>query len=479
MKKIKSSLPLKLIASFLAIAVISAALVSLFVHLTSANRLNTLVVSQQRSYLQTALVDYYSQYGSWAGVEENWPKFTIPIPNSNNAAFPPQTGSNGQPAPNRQAFERFSLFGLADKNGVMVVGLNPNYPIDTLVPTKALKAGLAIEVNGEQVGTILTANLRPQLTPEESLYLNRTNQAILLAGLAAIVIALAGGILLARELSRPIKELTLATSKITKGELGQEVTVRSTDEVGQLAASFNQMSKEVAHVNLLRRQMTADIAHDLRTPLTVISGYIEAMRDQVLDPTPERLAIIYTEIELLQKLVEDLRELSQAEAGELRLNRQQLPPGELLDRAASLFANAAKTKEIDLRTIVNPELPALYVDEARMMQVMENLISNALRYTLSGGKIILRAALENNQICLSVEDTGQGIAPEDLPLVFNRLYRGDPSRAENEGSTGLGLSIAKAFVQAHAGTISVESTLGKGTIIFIHLPIEKHRNNNE
>ena len=147
------------------------------------------------------------------------------------------------------------------------------------------------------------------------------------------------------------------------------------------------MSKEVARANLLRRQMTADIAHDLRTPMTVISGYIEAMRDQVLEPSEARLTMIYSEIEHLQKLVDDLRVLSQAEAGELRLNRQWIQPEELIERAAALFTNLAESKDIHMLTDIKQPLPEIWIDEARIMQVLENLISNALRYTPGGGSI--------------------------------------------------------------------------------------------
>jgi signal transduction histidine kinase len=482
MKKIHFSLAWKLILSFLIIAITSVALVIFLIRLTTIDRFNSLIVDQQRNYLQIAAADYYTTNGSWDGINQVWANLIPPIPENNpdpnlsnvqTDIQQPADNNNSLPPDKRDGIDRFRLFGLADANGVVIVSLNPEYPAGKVLSASELKSGEPIEVNGETVGTILTANLQPKLTPAEDRYLSRTNQAILVAGLAALVIALVFGILLARQLTKPIQELTLATSKIAEGELEQEVQVRSDDEVGQLTTSFNRMSKEVARANLLRRQMTADIAHDLRTPLTVISGYIEAMRDQVLEPSEARLTMIYSEIEHLQKLVDDLRVLSQAEAGELRLNRQWIQPEELIERAAALFTNLAESKDIHMLTDIKQPLPEIWIDEARIMQVLENLISNALRYTPGGGSITVSGEASAQEIIMAVQDTGSGIAPEDVPLVFQRLYRADSSRTETEGSTGLGLSIAKAFVESHGGTISVESVLNQGTRMVIHLPVSK------
>jgi signal transduction histidine kinase len=219
--------------------------------------------------------------------------------------------------------------------------------------------------------------------------------------------------------------------------------------------------------------MTADIAHELRTPLTVIAGYIESMRDGVLAPSPDRLGVIYAEIEHLQRLVGDLRLLSQADAGELKLNRQPLPPLELLQQAAASFAHQAQQKGVRLHLSPNGPLAPIHVDETRMLQVLGNLLSNALRYTPPGGQVELRAAsgAAGAGVTLSVQDTGPGIAPDDLPHIFNRFYRADPSRAEDSGASGLGLAIAKALVEAHGGALSAVSALGQGTTFTIHFPV--------
>jgi signal transduction histidine kinase len=231
------------------------------------------------------------------------------------------------------------------------------------------------------------------------------------------------------------------------------------------------MSQAVARANAARRQMTADVAHELRTPLTVIAGYIESMRDGVLAPTPERLSVIYAEIEHLQHLVGDLRTLSQADAGELKLHKQLVSPDELLQQARAAFEHQAAQKGVRLELNLNGEIPPITLDETRMAQVLSNLLSNALRLTPAGGRVVLGATATGDGVTLTVQDTGPGIAPADLPFIFDRFYRADPSRAEERGESGLGLAIVKSLVDAHQGTIEAQSDLGRGTSFFIHLPV--------
>jgi two-component system sensor histidine kinase BaeS len=320
------------------------------------------------------------------------------------------------------------------------------------------------------VGTILTANEPPGFNPQEAQFLQRTNEALIFAMLGALLVTLAIGILLARTLTRPLHALTLAAQSITQGQLEQEVKVGANDEIGQLATAFNRMSQEVARVNQLRRQMTADIAHDLRTPLTVISGYVESMRDGDLRPTPERFALMYSEIERLQNLVGDLRMLSMADAGELSLNPQSLSPKNLLERAAALFRHQAEGQQVAIQVEASDDLPSIRVDEARMIQVLGNLISNALRYSLPGGTITLAVQSSGDEVEIRVEDTGVGIPEEELPYIFNRFHRGDKSRHTETGETGLGLAIVKALVEAHGGSVLAESRQGQGTVIQLVFP---------
>jgi signal transduction histidine kinase len=463
------SLYWKLTLAFMLVAFTTAALVALFIRLTSANQLMQLVIEQQRSSLQQTLQSYYAANGSWEGVAQNWSQIqslVLPTP----ASPPPDHPPPDNHPPDGQ--DRKNFLGLADTQGMVIVSVDPNYPAGSSLPASILQAGTPVSVDGQQVGTILTANEPPGFNPQEAQFLQRTNEALIFAMLGALLVALVIGILLARTLTHPLQALTRAAQSITQGQLEQEVKVGANDEIGQLATAFNRMSQEVARVNQLRRQMTADIAHDLRTPLTVISGYVESMRDGDLKPTTERFALIYSEIERLQNLVGDLRMLSMADAGELSLNPQSLSPKNLLERAYALFHHQAEGQQVTIQVRAGDDLPNIRVDEARMIQVLGNLISNALRYTLSGGTITLAAQASGDGLEIRVEDTGVGIPEEELPNIFNRFHRGDKSRHTEMGETGLGLAIVKALVEAHSGSVSAESKPGRGTIIRLVFPVD-------
>ncbi len=467
------SLYWKLTLSFMLVAFITAALVALFIRISNVDRLSQFIVEQQRSNLETVLSSYYDTNGSWEGVAQDWGELQF-------LSFPTQSASGTQssfvdnpPPDNRPpgGQVRRNFLGLADAQGNVIVSVDPNYPAGSVLPAAVLKSGTAIMAEGKQVGTILTARQPPTLNPQEARFLSRTNEALIFASIGALLVALLLGTLLARNLTSPLKALTLAAHGITQGQLEQQVRVNTNDEIGQLASAFNRMSQEVARVNQQRRQMTADIAHDLRTPLTVISGYIESMRDDILKPTPQRLSLIYSEIERLQNLVGDLRMLSLADAGELSLNPQAMPPKVLLERAAALFLNQAEGQNVKIVVDAAGNLPEMCVDEARMMQILGNLICNSLRYTPSGGSILLSAQLYQGKIEVCVRDNGEGISPDELPYIFDRFHRADKSRHSESSESGLGLAIVKALVESHRGSATAESIPGQGTTIHLIFPV--------
>lgn len=460
----RNSLLWKLTLAFILVAITTAALVAIFIRITSVDRLNRLILDQQRSSLQTALSEYYSTSGSWKDISNQWQHLRT-------QSFPILPQNNNPHIPNVR--DRRRLFGLVDTNGKVLISIDPHYPNGSTVPPDILNTGTPVIVNNTQVGSILTANLDPGFNPEENLFLQRTNEALIFAVIGAVVISLLIGILLARTLIRPLRALTDAAQNIAQGQLEQQVNVKATDELGQLAAAFNRMSQEVTRVNQLRRQMTADIAHDLRTPLTVIAGYVESMRDGVLQPTPARLSIIYTEIERLQNLVGDLKMLSQVDSGELPLHPLPVAPEKLLEIAAAPFQHRAEQQQIQLEVKSGEKLPLVRVDEARMMQVFGNLLSNAMRYTPKGGCIELSGKLDKNHVALIVRDNGEGISEEELPYIFDRFHRADKSRHADAGETGLGLAIVKALVEAHGGSVAAESKPDQGTSIIIYLPISQ------
>jgi signal transduction histidine kinase len=454
------SLSWKLTLAFLLVALTAALLLAVTIRLTSAGQLDRLIVEQRRSEFQALLADYYQANGSWIGVQSYLMQMR---------AGPPFGYQGNRPAEGRR--DRRELFGLADSDGNVIIPLRGEYPSGTRVPPNVLARGEPVVVDGQTVGVILTAALPPGLNPEEAAYLQRTTAALTLAGIGAVIVAVLVGVWLARTLTRPLRALTDAAHRMASGQLEQAVNVRSADEIGELAAAFNRMSREVARANQARKQMTADVAHELRTPLTVIAGYIESMRDGVLAATPERLGVIYAEIERLQHLVGDLRTLSQADAGELKLNLEPLSPMELLQQAQAAFAHQAAQKGVTLRVEAERNLPAVNGDEVRLLQVLSNLVSNALRYTPEGGQIVLGATVNGErQVALTVRDTGPGIAPDDLPFIFNRFYRADKARATESGESGLGLAIAKALAEAHGGALTVQSAPGQGSTFTLQLP---------
>jgi signal transduction histidine kinase len=270
-----------------------------------------------------------------------------------------------------------------------------------------------------------------------------------------------------------LRDLTAATRAVAAGDLDMQVDVRSKDELGELARSFNQMSTELAHARDLRRQMTADIAHELRTPLSLILGHSEALSEGVLPPTGETLRVIHDEAKRLSRLVEDLRLLALSEAQELPLAFERASPQAVVGRAMNAHLPQARQKGISLNGNADPDLPDINVDQDRLAQVLDNLISNALRFTPPDGAVSLSATRIPDSVQIVVQDSGPGVPAEELPLIFDRFYRGDKARQRHEGGAGLGLAIARSIVEAHGGQIRAESAPGEGLRLTIELPIQR------
>lgn len=446
------SLSFKLTLAFLLVGLVGAALVAVFVSMRTQSAFDQFVSESYQQQIIDQLAEYYRQNGSWDGLD------AIGVRSAGD--------DDGHPA-----YMRVPL-ALVEPGGRVVLG-SRNYRQGETLAANALKHALPIKVNGDTVG-LLVLDVRDDFTREavspEQDFLNRVNQAIIYSAIGAGALALILGLLLARAISQPVKEMTTATHRMAEGELGVQVPVRTRDELGNLASSFNRMSADLSTSNQLRRQMTADIAHDLRTPLSVILGYTEALADGKLTGQPAIYEAMYGEARLLNHLVEDLRTLSLADAGELSLNRGWLPPAEIIERTAASHTALAAQQGIELRSEVTAGLPLVYVDRERMAQVLANLVSNALRYTPAGGAITLRAAQSGpDRVQLSVSDTGPGIATEHLPFVFKRFYRADAARQSN-GESGLGLAIARSIVEAHGGEIRVDSEPGHGATFTMTLP---------
>lgn len=455
------SLTLKLTLGFMLISLIGMSLAAMIIRGFTETEFNRYLYDQDKESIISVLENYYTQHGNWDGVGE----FLFPKPENTGDPF------SAQELANRSMYRQRNHYIVLDADGHVVYGSE--------IKGKSLdddfeENGTAIQVNGAVVGWLLPDNVHSDSLdklPEDAFLVN-VEKAIVISLLITVVLAVLLGWLFTRFLTRPLRDLTHATQAVAQGKLGTRVDIRSRDEIGNLATSFNQMSTDLEKANRIRREMTADIAHDLRTPLSVLLGYTEALSDGKLPGTPEIYQVMHQETRHLKVLIDDLRTLSMADAGELPLNLQLIQPGMIFQRTAAALKARAEEKGIQIEMELAEPLPDLQLDPDRMAQVFGNLVSNALRYTPPQGKITLAAFVRAGNVIMQVRDTGTGIAPEDLPNIFNRFYRGEKSRQDN-GDAGLGLSIAKSLVELHHGTIQVESKPGEGAVFTISLPVKK------
>jgi two-component system sensor histidine kinase BaeS len=444
------SISTKLILAFLTTSLLGILGVALSLGWATNRAFEKFVFDQNRGNMVGALAQHYQQYGNWNEI----------------GSFVPGPGFTGEREPGIP-------FILVGENGQVIRGGTP-HQAGQVLPPEIMAGGIPIQVEGQIVGTLIfTPNPFRENSPERA-FVERNSRVILFSGLGAALVALILGIFLSRTISRPIRELTRATQAISQGVLGQQVAVRTRDELGQLAQSFNQMSADLERSIRTRKQMTADIAHELRTPLSVIIGHADAVHDEVLPPTRENFEIIRDEAERLEHIVEDLRILSLADAGELTLSLHPVKPAGLLRDVITAHAPRARQKKIRLDLETDPELPEIFVDAGRVNQVLGNILDNAIRHTPADGKVLLaaRPGGDKGTVALLVEDTGPGVPDEDLPRIFDRLYRSDVSRQRDAGGSGLGLAIARSIVQAHGGSIHAENRVPNGLRVVLVFPVK-------
>jgi histidine kinase len=299
-------------------------------------------------------------------------------------------------------------------------------------------------------------------------------ESLFLAGLAALASALVVAILVSRWMVAPLRRMSLASQRIAQGRYTERVDLGRGDEIGALAASFNRMAEALQQVESRRKQLIADVAHELRTPLTTIKGSIEGLLDGMLPARAATFTQIGQEAERLTRLVDDLQELSRVEAGEFSLDCEPVVLSDLAVPIGKRFAIQYAEKGVDLRLEIPAGLPPLWADEGRLVQVLTNLLANALQHTPAGGTVRVTAEHDAGEVRIGVCDTGEGIPGEQLTRIFDRFHRVDPSRSrQSGGGSGIGLTIARYLVEAHQGRIWAESG-GKdqGSSFWFTLPLK-------
>lgn len=297
-------------------------------------------------------------------------------------------------------------------------------------------------------------------------------EAVLFAAVVASLFAVVISLLVTRRIVVPINDMTQASRRIAQGRYNERVPVAGQDQMAELARSFNQMAEALENIENTRRSLIADVAHELKTPLASIQGYIEGLIDGVLPAQPATYNLIYREASRLQRLVRDLEELSRLEAGKVGLRPRSLPVQALVDLAVERLRPQFQDKSIVITTHLPSDPPHVLADEDRIVQVLLNLLGNALQYSPTGGRVSVRVVQEGPFARISVTDTGMGIAADHLPHIFERFYRVDKSRSRAGGGTGIGLTIAQHIVEAHGGRIWAESPgPGRGSTFHFTLPI--------
>lgn len=418
--------------------------------------------------LVSRLEEYYSTNGSWQGVEFLFgPGGMMPGMGRNRGG-----GMMGHQRIRLAAPEGRILYD-SDPGGTEFPGLSP------------AEMQSAIPLNGplgETAGYLMINGGMNVLTADAVPLIERLNQAALRAGGIALAAALVLALLLAAGLLRPIHNLTIAAEHLAEGDLNTRVPVRGHDELSTLARAFNTMTESLQQSEERRKAMTADIAHELRTPLSVQRAQLEAIQDGIYPLTIENLQPVLDQNEMLSRLVDDLRTLALADAGELPLERVWVDLNRLLDRSLTRFKATAEAKKIifSLETQQpGAECPGVWGDPVRLEQILNNLLSNAIRHTPEGGQVRLEMSCYPDWLELRVRDSGKGIPPDAMPYVFDRFYRASRSRTRDEGGSGLGLSIARQLALAHGGTLVAENYPAGGAVFTLRLPVQPGERNRE
>ncbi|RPI47597.1 MAG: sensor histidine kinase [Chloroflexi bacterium] len=418
------------------------------------------------------LIAYYDGAGGWEGVESLLARATF-------------VGDLPPSPPGGEFTRRFTAPAgavdviLADARSRVVYDSTGEATGEKLPRADRSKALPIARDDGEVIGYLLLSlpGGDDRLGELEQRFLDRMRNILITGAALAVGVALVMGALLSRSLTAPLQRLAAAARAVATGDLGHRVRAEGSDELIEVARAFNDMTTALGESERQRRNMVADVAHELRSPLTVLQGNLRAMLDGVYELDVAEISSLYDETRLLSRLVDDLRDLALADAGQLRLTLRPMDLVPLIQNATDTLASAAEGQGVTLDGRLAEDLPPVQADADRVSQVLRNLLINALRHTPPGGAVTVTATASANGsgVEVAVSDTGEGIAPENLGHVFERFWRSDPARTRTGslgrmGGTGLGLSVAQSLVEAHGGRIWVESTPGRGSTFRFSLP---------
>lgn len=465
------SLRARLIVMTLVVAVIAVVCVGLLSRSMTLLEFRTYITNKGDTDLEplrAQLVEHYQQQGSWKDVQPLLGRLAATAgkqlilvdPERKVIAKAPFQSSHDEiiiTPTHDLTWQRKQL-----QNGVVVA--------DEMVLKNVPNVQLA-DSRGVVVGAVYVAPppLESKRRPEEA-FVRALNRTLLLAALISAAVALLVAIVLSRRILRPVAALTAAVRRMENGELSQRVDATSKDEIGELGRSFNSMADSLTRAEQLRRNMVNDVAHELRTPLTNIRCQIETMQDGLAEPTPAVIDSLHEEAMLLHHLIDDLQDLSLADAGQLSLHPRSIGVTAAVTLAVNSMQSQVSDAEISMKIGISEDCPDVLADSKRLGQVLRNLLSNAISHTPRGGLIEISGAPAGSYVELSVADTGSGIPRADQFLVFERFYRTDASRNRATGGAGLGLAIVKQIVEAHGGKIHLQSEVGKGTTVRFTLP---------
>jgi signal transduction histidine kinase len=443
----------RLALAFAVVAMIGIGLAALMADQAVNREFRTFIARNQaelqNSNLTTQLVDYYTAHQNWQGVDAIFTA-TLPPPQ-------PQQTQPGQPPRHNNPSPELVLAG-ADWR---IVYDSSQRRTGQILGQSDRDLALTLQAQDQPIGYLLfTPDPIGTLSPPEQFFINQVQYGLLLAAFSASLSGVLLGLAFSLTLTRPLDRLAKAARAIAAKDLTQRVKPGGTMEVANVATAFNDMASSLQKSEELRRNLVADVAHELRTPLSVMQGSLTAQLDGVFPLDLAETAKLYDE-----------RELAQVEAGQLQLNIGAIAVRPLIESTVGAFAGAASEKQITLKVEASSDVPPVKADSERVAQVLRVLLSNALRHTPANGTITSAAAVLADQVEVSVRDTGDGIATDELPYVFDRFWRGDKSRARETGGTGLGLAIAKQLIEAQGGSIGVESQASQGSRFWFRLPI--------